>query len=106
MFMAIANALGWTTIDWSKPHALVIFVIVTAIMTIGYVVLWFYWKGRNWARILVLLTSLLALHNLRYWNIRGVAERVMLGAEAALAVFLLYWLNTRRVRDFFITPKP
>jgi hypothetical protein len=72
---------------------------------IGYLVLWFYWKGRNWARLLVLLTSLLALYNLRYWSLRGIAGRIMLGAEAALAIFLLYWLNTRRVREFFITPK-
>ena len=105
IFMSITNAFGWAIIDWSKPNARITFVIFTIIIVIGYLVLWFYWKGRNWARILVLLTSLLAVYNLRYWSLRGIAERVMLGAEAALAIFLLYWLNTRRVREFFITPK-
>jgi hypothetical protein len=105
IFMSITNAMGWAIIDWSKPNAPVTFVIFTIIIVTGYVVLWFYWQGRNWARILVLLNSLLALHNLRYWNLHGVAERVMLGAEAALAIFLLYWLNTRRVREFFVAPK-
>ena len=105
IFMSITNAMGWAIIDWSKPNARLIFVIFTILIVIGYLVLWFYWKGRNWARILVLLTSLLCFYNLRYWNLRGAVERVMLGAEAVLAIFLLYWLNTRRVRAFFIAPK-
>jgi hypothetical protein len=29
----------------------------------------------------------------------------MVGAEAMLAIFLLYWLNTRKVREFFIAAK-
>jgi hypothetical protein len=105
ILMSIANAMGWTIIDWSKPNAQVTFGIFTIIIVIGYAVLWFYWKGRNWARILVLLNSLLCFYNLRYWSLRGVVEQVMLGTEALLAIFLLYWLNTRKVRDFFITSK-
>jgi hypothetical protein len=101
IFMSITNAMGWAIIDWSKPHARTIFVMFTVTIAIGYVVIWFYWKGKNWARILVLLTSLLCLYNLRQWNHGGIAERLMIGAEAMLAIFLLYWLNTQRVRLFF-----
>ena len=68
---------------------------------IGYIVIWFYWKGRNWARILVLLTSLLSLYNLHDWTRSGTMPRIMIGTEAILAVFLLYWLNTRQIRTFF-----
>jgi hypothetical protein len=101
IFMSITNAMGWAVIDWSKPHAHAIFVIFTVIIAINYVVIWFYWKGRNWARILVLLTSLLCLYNLRHWNHSGIAGRVMIGAEAILAIFLLYWLNTLTLRAFY-----
>jgi hypothetical protein len=101
IFMSITNAMGWAIIDWSKPKAHVIFVLFTAFILIDYLVIWFYWKGRNWARILVLLGSLLCLHNLRYWGHSGIVARVMIGAEAVLAIFLLYWLNTANVRAFF-----
>jgi hypothetical protein len=105
IFMSITNSMGWVIINWFKPNDRVTFVISTILLVIGYLVIWFYWKGRNWARILVLLMSLLVLYNLLYWRLRGIAEQVVLGAEAALAIFLLYWLNTRSVREFFITTK-
>jgi len=101
IFMSITNAMGWAIIDWSKPNARISFVLFTVTIAINYLVIWFYWKGRNWARILVLLTSLLCLYNLRHWNHGGIAERIMIGAEAVLAIFLLYWLNTPMVRAFF-----
>ncbi len=31
--------------------------------------------------------------------------QLMIGTEAALAVFLLFWLNTPKVRSFFHSPK-
>jgi hypothetical protein len=102
ILMSITNAMGWAIIDWSKPRANVIFFMFTVTIAIGYLVIWFYWKGRNWARILVILTSLLSLYNLRHWNHSGIVERVMIGAEAILAIFLLYWLNTPNVRAFFV----
>jgi len=105
IFMSITNAMGWAIIDWSKPHAHTIFVIFTVIIAINYLVIWFYWKGRNWARILVLLTSLLCLYNLRHWNHGGITERVMIGTEALSAIFLLYWLNIPGVRAFFRGPR-
>ena len=94
--------MGWAIIDWSIPRANVIFVMFTVTIAIGYLVIWFYWKGRNWARILVILTSLLSLYNLRHWNHSGIVERVMIGAKAILGIFLLYWLNTPNVRAFFV----
>jgi hypothetical protein len=103
--MSITNAMGWAIIDWSNPRAKIIFIVNTVLIVTGYVVIWFYWKGQNWARILVLLTSLLCLYNLRYLNRGGLIERAMIGMEAALAIFLLYWLNTRKVKAFFTPAK-
>ena len=99
--MSLTNALGWLLIDWSKPHAAMTFSLFTVFILVGYIVIWFYWKGRNWARILVLLTSLLCLYNLRYLFRGGIIERVMIAAEAVLAVFLLFWLNSPNVKSFF-----
>ena len=105
VFMSLTNALGWFIVDWSNPHAAIIFWIFTIFILIGYIVIWFYWRGRNWARILVLLTSLLCLYNLRHFFSRGNIERVMIGSEAVLAVFLLFWLNRPNVKAFFRAPK-
>jgi hypothetical protein len=101
ILMSVTNALGWLIVDWSKPHAAAIFSIFTLAIVAGYVVIWFYWKGRNWARILVLLTSLLCVYNLRYFLHARIIEQIMIGSEALLGIFLLLWLNTRPVKSFF-----
>jgi hypothetical protein len=103
--MSLTNALGWFIVDWSKPHAATTFWLFTILILVGYLVIWFYWKGRNWARILVLLTSLLCLYNLHSFLRGGIVERVMIGSEAILAVFLLPWLNSTNVKSFFRAQK-
>jgi len=105
ILMSITNAMGWLIVDWSKPSALTTFVIFTSFIFAGYLVIWFYWKGHNWARILVLLTCLLCLYNLRLFPPLGFTWRLMIGSEAVLAVFLLIWLNMPKVRLYFRTPK-
>jgi len=105
VLMSLTNALGWLIVDWSNPHAATTFWLFTIFILAGYFVIWFYWRGRNWARILVLLTSLLCLYNLRYFLRGGSIERVMIGSEAVLAVFLLFWLNSRNVKSFFRASK-
>jgi len=99
--MSLLNALGWAIIDWRAPTARTVFLTNTAMILAGYVVIWFLWQGRNWARILVLLTSVLALVNLLTWGKLGIVGDLMIGSEAALAVFLLIWLNTANVRAYF-----
>jgi hypothetical protein len=48
--MSVTNAMGWLIVDWSKPHAATTFVLFTIFILVGYLVIWFYWQGRNWAR--------------------------------------------------------
>jgi len=67
----------------------------------GYVVLWYFWQGRNWARWLVLLTSVLALLNLGYLPSASGPQRVVIVIEAVLGAYLLFWLNTGPARAFF-----
>jgi hypothetical protein len=104
--MAICNAMGWFIIDYTKPHARSAFVIFTVIIFVGYLVLWSYWNGRNWARILVLIESVVTIFNLHYWNasfatLLKAPNRIMIASEAVLGIFLLFWLNTSTVRAFF-----
>ncbi len=101
VLMCICNAMGWFIIEWDKPHAKTEFVMFTILILIGYLFLVFYWKGRNWARIAVLLTSVLTIYNLRYWHHSNASGQLMIVSEALLGMFLLYWLNTAAVREYF-----
>jgi hypothetical protein len=99
--MAILNLSGFVGLQWSHSRQ-----VVTALvpMLCGYIVLWYYWQGKNWARILVLLTSGLAIVNvstilLPYRS--AVSYNSLVVVEAALGAFLLYWLNTKDVRNWF-----
>lgn len=75
--------------------------IVGVCASISFVVLWYFWRGRNWARWLVLATSVLAIVNLRLLESFGPFERILIVVNAALGAWLLYWLNTREVRAYF-----
>jgi len=68
---------------------------------VRYAVLWFYWNGYSWARVLVLLGSLLGLWDLTAWMHVSAFVRILIAVKTALALFLLYWLNTRSLRDYF-----
>ena|ERR1017187_1920278 len=105
--MAILNILGYSLL-W-EPHktrniVVFLFVIFTFSISMGYVVLWFFWKGKNLARLLVLLNCFVCFYNVRDVHIFlrvNPVEKVMLLGEAALAVLLLWYLNTREARGFF-----
>ena len=105
--MAVLNILGYSLL-W-EPHktrsiVVFLFVVFTFSIFVGYVVLCFFWKGKNWARLLVLLDCFVCFYNVRdvprFLRVNPVEKAMLLG-EAALAVFLLWYLNTREAREFF-----
>jgi len=59
--MVVLNLGGLVGLRWNHRGVVA---AVLLLMLLGYVVLWYYWQGRNWARILVILTSVLAIFNL------------------------------------------
>jgi len=106
ILMCVTNAMGWMIIDWHANNAKVRFVSFSFLILLGYVFIWFYWQGRNWARISVIVCSLIAVSNLTAWNSAKPgtimwSRHLMIGSEALLGLFLIYWLNTSRVRSFF-----
>lgn len=71
-----------------------------------FIVLWFLWKGRNWARITVLVLSFLSLPTVFLWSEYTVAEQITTVAWAITSIFLLYWLNTKSVKEYFKPLQP
>jgi hypothetical protein len=77
-------------------------VVGVLIRVTAFACIFYYAQGRNWARIAVLVTSvaeILSLLQLRHEDTLG---RFVSTLSALLAVFFLYWLNTRSVREFFM----
>jgi hypothetical protein len=94
----------------NNPHAHLhafITILRLVVNVIAFVCIYYYFRGRNWARIAVLLTSILSIlsipFQLRHQDTPG---RVANAVWALLGVFFLYWLNTRSVREFFKRPRP
>ena len=99
--MCILNPAGFVFIKGSGVGAAILVPVCGLIMILSYFVLWYFWKGRNWARWLVLVTSGVALFNLTGLATASVIQKAIIGIEAVLGAFLFYWLNTRAVRGFF-----
>jgi protein-S-isoprenylcysteine O-methyltransferase Ste14 len=71
-----------------------------------YLVIWWLWNGSNAARIGVLVFSVLSLFGVLFWNQYTPAEQVTTVAWAILSAFLLYWLNTKPVKEYFKPVQP
>ena len=99
----IAGVLFYEPLDGAPTLvSVVVFgVIFGFIAAVSFVVIWFFWRGRNWARWLVLATSVLALLNVLLIPSSNRGAQLLIGLEAALAVWLLYWLNTKDVSRYF-----
>jgi hypothetical protein len=107
--MSFCNVMLWVVFyNEARPHFLRVLALFTVVIGIGFVFIWFYWQGKNWARISVLIYSALCVLNLKSWNIpssspylRTTPTHVLLASRALLGVVLLFWLNTRPIREFF-----
>jgi hypothetical protein len=99
----VAGILFYTPIPNVSPRASVaiLAVLFAIIVSVSFVVIWFFWQGKDWARWLVIATSVLAILNLLSLGSANAAQMVLVLLEAALGVWLLYWLNTERVAAFF-----
>jgi len=76
-------------------------VFLTALDVIAFVCIFYYARGRNWARMTVLLVSILSILYLLRLHREGTAAQIIGVVWGLLGFFFLYWLNTRPVREFF-----
>ena len=109
VLMGLCNVMLWAAFNpATNPRYLRLFILLTVVICIGFAIIWFYWQGKNWARIIVLIVSALSVLNLRIWNTVSLSSsllvtptHVLLASRALLGAVLLFWLNTRSVREFF-----
>jgi len=107
--MAVCNAMLWAVLNpATHSHYLRTLSAWTVLIGIGFVVIWFYWRGKNWARIAVLFYSAICIWNLSAWSRLSSSPsffttpvQVLMASRAVLGLVLLFWLNTRPVRKFF-----
>ena len=76
-------------------------VAAVVVVLLSYIVIAFFWQGKNWARLLVLLAALLSIPNIYNFQLLHVVSKFVIGAEFFFALYLLYWLNTKLVKDYF-----
>jgi hypothetical protein len=102
--MCIAYAMRMI-VDRHPPHASAALLGYGVwILVAGYAFIWFYWQGANWARVSVMIVSLVTIADLANWNDTQPVvslEHAQLVSDAVLGLFLLYWLNTSRIRAWF-----
>ncbi len=71
------------------------------IVLLSYIVIAFFWQGKNWARLLVMFAALLSIPNIYNFQLLHVVSKFIIGAEFIFALYLLYWLNTKLVKEYF-----
>jgi hypothetical protein len=111
--MVFLNTTAWILQYW--PHrahyvdlhtstAVFVGLLMFTIRVCAFVCIFYYAQGRNWARILVLVTSagmLLTSLLLKNKAALSTPSKISSAAWAILSIFFLYWLNTRPVKEFF-----
>jgi hypothetical protein len=78
-------------------------VIFWAVIIALSVIIYFYWTAHNWARMLVLIYSLLCVIPVRLIHHQWVLVRFswITAGQTLLAIYLLWYLNTRPIRAWF-----
>jgi hypothetical protein len=101
--MVALELVAWLRQYWPHPVHLHTFSIVGLLVarTVAFICIFYYVRGQNWARIAVLLTSVLTILSLLRLRHEDTFGQVTGVAWSLLGVFFLYWLNTRPVREFF-----
>ena len=101
--MVVLEVAGWIQQYWPHPVHLHTFSIAALLVVrlISFVCIFYYAQGQNWARIFVLIASVLAILSLLVLRHEAAPGQVLIATRALLGVFFLYWLNTRSVRAYF-----
>ena len=103
--IGVLNLTAFVNLNWAHRSVAAATVLI---VLASYALLWFFWKGRNWARLLFCLLSVVALLDL-LTLIRPYGNVVLYDAGVIawgfLGLFLLYWLNRADVREWFKNPE-
>jgi membrane protein insertase Oxa1/YidC/SpoIIIJ len=61
----------------------------------------FYWYGHNWARLIVLINSVVRMLLLPWAHQQWALRPMLYDANIVLAIYLLWYLNTQPIREWF-----
>lgn len=104
ILLCIFNLMGFgglTLYDRTSEHYSLLVVFTFLVIGASFVVLWFFRKGKGWARMLVLIACLFALTNLFYLSVYPWIHRCVVFLQAFLACCLIIWLHTKEVKAYF-----
>lgn len=105
--MGVLNLTAFINLEWTRFFVATLAADIFGV-GVSYLVLWFFWKGRNWARLCVLAISFGSVINLLLLihphGIVVVYDSIVV-AWAVLGTFLLYWLNLADVSEWFKNQK-
>jgi hypothetical protein len=99
--LSLINVLGVLLLDPSAGSFRAFLLVYVLLAAVSFAVIWFFWRGQNWARWLVLATSALSLVNITSMPSLTRAGTILVVTEAGVAIWLLYWLNTKPVALYF-----
>jgi hypothetical protein len=91
---------NYSCVDSSKGDLIIQIEWRVLFVAIWYILLWYYWQGRNWTRSLLLIFSFLSILLLVVygWD-KSLVSSINLFL-ALLGAFLLVWLNLKPVKIF------
>lgn len=103
IIMAILNLTPFVSTRRFRFFAATLVVEIFVALT-SYAILWFFWKGKNWARLCVLAMSVISILNffaLLYpkGNV-FVFDSIVIG-WGVVGLYLMYWLNLSDVKLWF-----
>jgi len=101
IIMGVFNIAGYIFVNPKSQYFATELALATAIILLSYVMLWYYWCGKNWARVLVILNSLLSVYNLTGIRKHTTAQAALIAVEAIMGLYLLWWLNTCQTKSYF-----
>src|SRR5687768_9100693 len=99
--LCVGNLLGFLLYDPSAGGLAAFLILYGLLASVSFAIIWYFWRGQNWARWLVLGMSALSLLNIVFVPSLTRVGTVVVIAEAAFGVWLLYWLNTKPVALYF-----
>lgn len=102
-FFVLLLVLGnFLQIDFKKP-LLFQFAIVVSIVLIQLLILYFFYQGRNWARVLIIIGSILTLvfGIFPALNQPNIFFKLIYFLEWLFALYLVIFLNSKEAKEFF-----
>lgn len=101
VLLCVFNVLGFLFYDIYADSLAAFLIFFGILAAASFVVIWYFWQGQNWARWLVLAMSVFSLLNIALVPSLTRVTAIIVVAEAAFGVWLLYWLNTKPVARYF-----